>query len=114
MDNLVLLFYGCDASNEGGQQDLAVFQQDLAEFIKNLTFAIDGQVYTDEVRKQIATRVIFRARLRDKAILWYQSLPAEVRSNWKSLEVAFLTQFALISRKVVDQTRFLNLIFNLR
>ncbi len=107
LNDLVLLFYGLDASDEGGQQD-------PAEFIKNLSFAINGQVYTDEVRKQTATRVIFRTRLRDKALLCYQSLPTEVRSNWESLELAFLTRFALVSRKEVDQTRFLNLVFNLR
>ena len=107
LDDLVPLFYGRDVSDEGGQQD-------PAEFIKNLTFAINGQVYTDEVRKQTAARVIFRTRLRDKVLLWYQNLPAEVQSNWESLEVAFLTQFALVLRKEVDQTRFLNLVFNLR
>ncbi len=87
LNDLVPLFYGRDASDEGGQQD-------PAEFIKNLTFAIDGQVYTDEVRKQTATRVIFRTCLPDKGLLWYQSLPAEVQSNLESLEVAFLTRFA--------------------
>ncbi len=107
LNDLVPLFYGRDASDEGRQQD-------PAEFIENLTFAIDGQVYTDEVRKQTATRVIFRTRLRDNALLWYQSLPAEVQSNCESLEVAFLTRFALVPRKEVDQTRFLNLVFNLR
>ena len=79
MNDLVPLFYGRDVSDEGEQQD-------PAEFIKNLTFAMDGQVYTDEVRNQIASRVIFQTRLRDKALLWYQSLPAEVQSNWELLE----------------------------
>ena len=37
--------------------------------------------YTDEARKQTATIVIFRARLRDKALLWYQDLTADVRGN---------------------------------
>ncbi len=44
LNDLVSLFYERDISDEGGQQD-------LAEFIANLAFAIDGQVYTDEVRK---------------------------------------------------------------
>lgn len=72
------------------------------------------QVYTDDVRKQIATRVIFRTRLRDKALLWYQDLTAEIRGNWKSHEGESLTLFALVPRKEVDQTRFLNQVFNLR
>ena len=62
----------------------------------------------------MATRVIFRTRLRDKALLWYQGLAAEVRGNWESLEAAFLTRFALLPKKEVDQTRFLNLVFNFR
>ena len=107
LNDLVPLLYGSDKSDEGRQQD-------PAEFVENLTFVIDGQVYTNEDRKQIATRVIFRTRLRDKALPWYQSLPAEVRSNWESLEVALLTQYALVPRKEIDQTRFLNLVFNLR
>ncbi len=69
LNDLVPLFYGRDVSDKGGKQD-------LAEFIENLTFAIDGQVYIDEVRERTATRVIFQTRLRDKALLWYQSLPA--------------------------------------
>ena len=52
LNDLVPLFYGHDKSDEGGQQD-------LAGFIKNLTFAIDGQAYTDEVRKLTTIRVIF-------------------------------------------------------
>ena len=48
LNDLVSLFYGRNTSNEGGQQD-------PAEFIENLTFAIHVQVYTDEVRKQTAT-----------------------------------------------------------
>lgn len=62
LNGLVPCFYGRDASDEGRQQD-------PAEFIENLTFAIDGQTYTDETRKQTATPVIFRTRLRNKALI---------------------------------------------
>ena len=54
--DLVPTFNGRNPNDEGGQQD-------PAKFIENLTFAIDGQAYTDEARKQTATRVIFRTRL---------------------------------------------------
>ena len=50
--DLVSLFYKRDANNEGGQQD-------PAEFIKTLIFAIDGQIYADKIGKQTATQVIF-------------------------------------------------------
>lgn len=89
-------------------------QQDPAEFIETLLFAIDGQAYTDEARKQTATRVIFRTHLRDKALTWYQSLASEVRGNWESLKATFLTRFALVPRKEVNQARFLNLVVNFR
>lgn len=56
LHDLVFLFYGRDANNEGGQQD-------PAKFIKTLTFAINGQIYTDKIRKQTATQVIFCTRL---------------------------------------------------
>ena len=56
------------------------------------------------------TQVIFRTHLRDKAFFWYQSLATEVRGNWESLEATFLTRFALVPRRKVDQTRFLNLV----
>ncbi|MCJ1343817.1 hypothetical protein MMC31_002014 [Peltigera leucophlebia] len=107
LNDLVPCFYGRDVSDYGGQQD-------PAEFIETLLFAIDGQTYTDEARKQTATRVIFRTHLRDKALFWYQGLAAEVRGNWKSLEATFLTRFALVPRKEVDQRRFLNLVVNFR
>ena len=82
--------------------------------LKTSLFAIDGQAYTDEARKQTATRVIFRTHLRDKALFWYQNLAAEVRGNWESLQAAFLARFALVSWNEGDQTRFLNQVFNLR
>ena len=85
-NDLVPCFYGRDINDEGGQED-------PSEFIETLFFAIDGQNYTDETRKQTATRVIFRIHLRDKALTWFQSLAAEVRGNWESLEVAFLARF---------------------
>ena len=107
LNDLVPFFYGRDANDECGQQD-------PAEFIENLTFAIDGEVYADETRKQTATRVIFRTRLQDKVLLWYQDLAADVRGNWQSLEAAFLARFALVPRKEVDQTWFLNLVLNLK
>ena len=107
LHDLVPCFYGRDVSDEGGQQD-------PTEFIETLLFAIDGQNYTDETRKQTATRVIFRTHLRDKALTWYQSLAAGVRGNWESLEVAFLARFALVAQKGFDQTRFLNLVVNFR
>lgn len=104
---LVPCFYEWDVSDEGGQQD-------PTEYTETPLFAIDGQAQTDEARKQTATRVIFRKHLRDKALTWNQSLAAEIRGNWESLEAAFLTRFALVPRKKVDQTRFLNLVVNFR
>lgn len=107
LHDLVPLFYGRDANDEGGQQD-------PAEFIETLTFAIDGQVYADEIRKQTATRVIFRTRLQDKALLWYQELAADVRGNWQALETTCHARFALVPYKEMDQTWFLNLVLNLK
>ena len=106
-NDLVPCFYGRDINDEGGQED-------PSEFIETLFFAIDGQNYTDQARKQTATRVIFRTHLREKALTWYQSLAAGVRGNWESLEVAFLARFALVAQKELDQTRFLNLVVNFR
>lgn len=62
--DLVFVFYEQDANDKSGQQD-------LAEFIETLTFAIERQVYTDKFRRQTATQVISHTRLRDKALLWY-------------------------------------------
>ncbi len=92
LNDLVPCFYGRDVSDDGGQQV-------PAEFIETLLFAIDGQTYTDEARKQTASRVIFRTHLRDKALFWYQDLAVEVRGNWESMEATFLTRFALVPRK---------------
>ncbi len=67
LKDLIPYFSGRDVNDEGGQED-------PAEYIENLNFAVDGQTYTDEDRKLTATRVIFRTHLRDKALLWYHSL----------------------------------------
>lgn len=56
LDDLVLLFYGRDANDDGGQQD-------LPQFIQTLNFAMDEQVYTNESRRKTITRVIFRIHL---------------------------------------------------
>lgn len=95
LNGLVPCFYGRDSSDHGGQQD-------PAEFIETVLFAMDGHTYSDEARKQMATRVIFRVNLRDKARIWYQSLAAEIRGNWESLEAAFLVRFELVPRKEVN------------
>lgn len=92
LKDLIPHFFGRDINDEGGQED-------PAESIDNLNFAIDGQSYTDENRKLTATRVIFLSHLRDKALLWYHSLNAETRANWQLLETAFLSRFALAVQK---------------
>lgn len=107
INDLVPYFYGRDVNNERGQKD-------PAEFIETLLFTIDGQTYTSEATKQTATCVIFRSRLWDKASLWYQDLAADVQGNWQLLEAAFLARFALVPRKEMDQTWFLNLVLNLK
>lgn len=52
LKNYIFYFYGRDANNEKRQED-------LAEFMKNLNFAIDGQIYMDKNLKLIAIQVIF-------------------------------------------------------
>lgn len=39
---------------------------------------------------------------------------ADVRGDWQALEAAFRARFALVARKEVDQTSFLNLALNLK
>ena len=105
--DLIPHFFGRDVNDEGGQEN-------PAEFIENLNFAVDGQIYTDKTRKLTVTRVIFRTHLQDKILLWYHGLSAKIRANWQVLEKAFLSRFALTPQKKVNQTRFLNLVFNFR
>lgn len=107
LKDLIPYFFGRDVNDEGGQED-------PAEYVENLNFAVDGQTYTDEDRKITATQVIFRTHLRDKALLWYHGLSSETRASWQLLETAFLSRFALAAQKEMDQTRFLNLIFNFK
>lgn len=99
LKDLIPYFSGRDVNDEGGQED-------PAEYIENLNFAVDGQAYTDEDRKLTATRVIFRTHLRDKALLWYHSLNFETRASWQLLKTAFLSRFALVVQKEMDHTRF--------
>ena len=107
LKDLIPHFFGRNVSDERGQED-------PAEFIENLNFAIDGQTYTNENRKLTVTRVIFRTHLRDKALLWYHGFSAKTRANWHLLQTEFLSRFALVARKEVDQTCFFNLVFNFR
>ena len=95
LNDLVPCFYGRDGNDGGGQED-------PAEFIENLNFAIDGQTHTDENRRLTASRGTFGTHLQDKALLWYHGLNGDTRANWLLLEAAFLSRFALIHRKEVD------------
>ena len=74
LNDLVPCLYGRDVNDDSGQQD-------PAEFIETVLIAIDGHTYSNEARKHMATQVIFRVYLRDKALIWYQSLAAGVRGN---------------------------------
>ena len=60
--DLIPHFFSRNVNDEGRQED-------RAEFIENLNFAVDGQIYIDKTRKLTATRVIFRTHLQDKAFL---------------------------------------------
>lgn len=71
-------------------------QEDLTKYIQNLNFAIDSETYTDKDQKFIATRVIFRTHLCNKALLWYHGLSSETRASWQLLKTAFFSQFALV------------------
>ena len=67
LKDLIPCFFCQHVGNEGRQKN-------LAEFIKNLNFAIEGQTYTDENRKLTATWVIFQTNLQEKVPLWYHGL----------------------------------------
>lgn len=41
LKNLIFYFFGQDVNDEGGQED-------PAEYIENLNFAVEGQVYNKE------------------------------------------------------------------
>lgn len=45
LNDLVPLFYGRDVNDEGAQED-------PAEFVENVTFAINSQTYTNKTKKQ--------------------------------------------------------------
>lgn len=75
---------------------------------------MDSQIYTDKTRKLIVTQIAFWTHLKDKTLLWYHSLCAEIWANWQVLKKAFLSRFAITAQKKVDQTRLLNLVFKFR
>lgn len=105
--NLIPFFFGRDPDDEGELED-------PIKFIENVKSTIDLRRHTDEIRRPVATGVIFRLHLKGKASLWYQNLSPSIRTNWNRLEAAFLSRFKIKPYKITDSNRFFKLLYNLR
>lgn len=104
--NLIPFFFGRDPYDEGEPED--PFQ-----FIENVKSTIDDRIYEDEIKRPLATGIIFRMHLKEKAWIWYQSLSTDIRKNWHQLEDAFLSRFEN-NPKIMDRDRFFRVLYNFK
>lgn len=103
--NLIPYFFGRDGQGK---------REDPIKFIENVKSTIDIRRHTDEIKRPIATGVIFRLHLKENALLWYQNLSPKIRTDWNRLEAAFLSRFKNSPWKNTDPNQFFNILYNLK
>ena len=69
--------------------------------------------YTEDGKALTVKRLVFRGRLKDEALRWYQRLDAATRSNWDELSNIFQAEYKLEARAEPDPDRYFNLLYNL-
>ena len=58
--------------------------------------------------------LVFRSRLREEALTWYQRLEGTIRSDWSRLAEVFATEYKLEPRSGPDPNQFFNGLYNLK
>ena len=87
--------------------------EDPAEYLEMINFVVEEKY--DNVEKRLTVnRMVFRGRLRDKALTWYQKLGQEVRQDWKVLSDIFQAEYKVKPKVEQDPNKYFNLIYNLK
>ena len=87
--------------------------EDPTEYLETITFVVE-QRYTEPEKAATVKRLVFRSRLREEALAWYQRLEATVRSDWDRLSELFSAEYKLEPRSGPDPNQFFNQPYNLK
>lgn len=88
--------------------------EDPQEHLETLDFIVDEKHPDDAERQAKVKRMVFRSRLKDEALKWYQRLEPNIRSDWDSLSAAFSSEFELEERVDTDPNKFFNQFHSLK
>lgn len=87
--------------------------EDPVEHLETINFVVEEK-YTEATKASLVKRLVFRARLKDDAMSWYQRLDAATRGDWVLLSKAFEIEYKLEPKAEQDPNKYFNLLYNLK
>ena len=81
--------------------------EDSTKYLKTINFIVEEK-YSNKAKALVIKRLVFRARLRDETLRWYQRLNSETRGNWDSLAAEFLVKYPVETRTAIDPNIYFN------
>ena len=85
-------------------------REDPLEYLEAFNYSIEEK-YTGN-KAVLSTRIVFRVRLHDDVLEWYQDLDTAVRYNWTKLSGEFSVEYQLEHRAAVDTNQFFTQLCN--
>ena len=87
--------------------------EDPTEYLETINFVVEEK-YLEATKALTVKRLVFRARLKDEALRWYQRLDAGIRSDWEGLSAAFTAEYKVEPKADTDPNKYFNLLYNLK
>ncbi|KAF6238733.1 hypothetical protein HO173_003239 [Letharia columbiana] len=81
--------------------------------LHTINFVVEEK-YKEAAKASMVKRLVFRARLKDDAMSWYQRLDAATRGDWVSLSKAFEIEYKLEAKAEQDPNKYFNVLSNLK
>ena len=87
--------------------------EDPTEYLETITFVVEEK-YLEIENAATVKKLVFRSRLREEALAWYQRLEGTILSDWSGLAELFTTEYKLEPRSGPDPNQFFNQLYNLK
>ena len=89
-------------------------REDPGEYLETIEFFVDEAYTAGQDKNLTVKRLVFRGKLQDEALHWYQNLSPDIRADWTMLSAAFKKEFQVVTRTELDPNRFFNALYNLK
>ena len=87
--------------------------EDPIEYLETINFVVEEK-YEDERKASTVKRLVFRSRLKDDALRWYQRLGPPIRQDWVELSKAFKAEYKQEVKTEQDPNKYFNSLYNLK